>query len=128
MSPFVRRLRLWIWSETGVQDFDRLSEPHMPRQPAKDELRASANHPGVGLLSAAEWRRLANHFRLTEHEMQVARWVFEGQSRPQIAAALDCALGTVRVYIDRVFDKLAVADKHQMTLRIMQVHLANCHC
>jgi DNA-binding NarL/FixJ family response regulator len=41
-----------------------------------------------------------------------------------MASELSFAPGTLRVYIDRLFDKLAVADRLGMALRIIQAHLA----
>jgi len=49
--------------------------------------------------------------------------IFEGKTRHQIARALHCAPGTVRVYIDRLFAKLQVTDRLGMALRLVRMHL-----
>jgi DNA-binding NarL/FixJ family response regulator len=95
-----------------------------PALPAEDLLRP--DNPAEGLLSAADWRAIGEQLGLSARERSVARLIFEGNSRFQIAKLLACAEGTVRVYIDRVFAKLNVADRLGVALRLMRVHLALC--
>ena len=77
-------------------------------------------HPGEGLLSLEEWDRVGAHFGLTQRELAVARLIFEGKTRSQVARRLSCASGTVRVYIDRLFAKLQVQDRLGMALRVVR--------
>lgn len=79
-------------------------------------------HPGEGFLSDAEWSSVALAFDLTGRELSVAMLIFEGKTRYQIARALHCAPGTVRVYIDRLFAKLEVTDRLGMALRLVRLH------
>jgi DNA-binding NarL/FixJ family response regulator len=81
-------------------------------------------HPGEGFLSDAEWSSVALAFDLTGRELSVAMLIFEGKTRYQIARALHCAPGTVRVYIDRLFAKLEVTDRLGMALRLVRLHLS----
>jgi DNA-binding NarL/FixJ family response regulator len=81
-------------------------------------------NPGEGLLSDADWAALALEYKLTCRELSVAVLIFEGKTRYQIARALHCAPGTVRVYIDRLFAKLDVTDRLGMALRLVRLHLS----
>jgi DNA-binding NarL/FixJ family response regulator len=54
----------------------------------------------------------------------VARLIFAGKTRYQMTRQLDCAPGTVRTYIDRLFAKLEVTDRLGMALRIVSMFLA----
>lgn len=83
----------------------------------------SAGNPGEGFLTNEDWAALALSFHLTGRELSVAMLIFEGKTRYQIARALHCAPGTVRVYIDRLFAKLAVTDRLGMALRLVRLHL-----
>jgi DNA-binding NarL/FixJ family response regulator len=82
------------------------------------------SNPGEGFLSTADWASLALAFNLTGRELSVAILIFEGKTRYQIARALHCAPGTVRVYIDRLFAKLEVTDRLGMALRLVRLHLS----
>ena len=82
------------------------------------------DNPADGLLSPEDWRGVALQLHLSAREQSVAILIFEGKSRFQIARQLDCARGTIRVYIDRLFAKLNVADRLGMAMRVMRVHYA----
>lgn len=92
-------------------------------QNAADPILLNEN-PGVDFLSPEDWLRVAEHARLTGRELVVAVLIFEGLTRYQIARRLHCAPGTIRVYIDRLFDKLNVRDRVGLVLRVMRIHLA----
>jgi DNA-binding NarL/FixJ family response regulator len=85
----------------------------------------AGDHPGKGLLSEDDWRRVGVQFRLTERELSVAILIFEGETRSQVARQLQCAPGTVRVYIDRLFAKLGVRDRLGMALCVVRTHLSS---
>lgn len=80
-------------------------------------------HPGEGLLTHQQWEAIGKRFRLTKRELTVAVLIFEGQTRRQIGYRLNCAPGTVRTYIDRLFIKLEVTDRLGMALRVVHVLL-----
>lgn len=88
------------------------------------DLLLANDHPGKGFLTSDDWEVVALEFSLTRRELNVAVLMFEGKTRLQIARALQCAPGTVRVYIDRLFAKLQVTDRLGMALRVVRIHLA----
>lgn len=87
----------------------------------KEDLLSPEN-PGENLLSVEEWLTVARLLQLSGRERSVAILVFEGKSRSQIARELSCSPETVRVYIDRLFEKLNVHDRVELVLRIVRVH------
>lgn len=80
-------------------------------------------HPGDRLLADHDWQHIALVFELSARELEVARLLFVGKSRSEIAAEINCASGTVRTYVDRVFKKLQVEDRLAMALQIVRVHV-----
>jgi DNA-binding NarL/FixJ family response regulator len=91
--------------------------------PSSDVLLQPGN-PGQDMLSPEGWGQVAQHLHLSARELSVAILIVEGQSRAQIARRLHCAPGTIRVYIDRLFAKLNVADRLEMALRVVRVAVA----
>lgn len=86
-------------------------------------MATNGAHPGELLLTPQQWEVIGKQFRLTKRELTVAVLIFEGRTRRQIAYRLDCAPGTVRTYIDRLFAKLEVTDRLGMALRVVRVTL-----
>lgn len=95
---------------------------------SKEDLLSPAD-PAEGLLSSEEWISIGIALDLSTRELCVAILIFEGQTRANIARKLHkndgkpVSPGTVRVYIDRLFQKLQVKDRVGFVLRIMRVHL-----
>ncbi len=95
---------------------------------AKEELLSPPN-PAEGMLTPEEWISIGIALDLSTRELCVAILIFEGQTRANIARQLHkkdgkaVSPGTVRVYIDRLFQKLRVNDRVGFVLRIMRVHL-----
>ena len=76
------------------------------------------------MLSPESWAQVGQHLGLSSRELSVAILILEGRSRSQIARRLQCAPGTVRVYIDRLFAKLHVADRLGTAVRLIRVAVA----
>lgn len=105
------------------------SVTRMPSQPTDNSQRKTdlCRHPGEALMDIVDWSSMGGHFVLTERELAVAKHIFRGKTRHETARDLVFAPGTLRVYIDRLFDKLGVTDRLGLALRIMQAHLRGCH-
>lgn len=82
-------------------------------------------HPGDGLLTPDDWRRVADTFGLSQRETEVAQLLFQGLSRDAVAFRLRKPDGqslspeTVRVYVNRLYEKLGVAEPVGMCLKIL---------
>jgi DNA-binding NarL/FixJ family response regulator len=92
-----------------------------------DGLFAPEN-PGKGLYTAGQWRRIATALDLSDRELDVVVLLFEGQKPTSIANHLCKTDGrhlsreTVRVYMDRLFQKARVADRLGLVLRIIRIN------
>ncbi|MFT8317923.1 MAG: response regulator transcription factor [Sporolactobacillus sp.] len=53
---------------------------------------------------------------LTERESEVLKWIASGKSNKEIAAGLYLSEGTVRNYISRLFEKLALTSRTQLAV------------
>jgi DNA-binding NarL/FixJ family response regulator len=104
---------------------------HRQRQAAlwsKEDL-LSPSDPAEDLLTSEEWISIGIALDLSTRELCVAILIFEGQTRANIARQLHkkdgqpVSPGTIRVYIDRLFQKMRVNDRVGFVQRIMRVHL-----
>jgi DNA-binding NarL/FixJ family response regulator len=103
----------------------RRAEPSRKR--ARECLLTPEN-PAEGFLTPEEWVSIGTALDLSSRELCVAILIFEGHTRGNISRTLHRAdgkpisPGTVRVYIDRVFEKFHVKDRVGLVLRILRVH------
>jgi two-component system nitrate/nitrite response regulator NarL len=58
--------------------------------------------------------------RLTKREADVARWAVEGLSNREIAQKLSLAEHTVKNYLFKIFDKLGVSNRVELTLSCLR--------
>ena len=63
-------------------------------------------------------RRLAE--ALTPREIEVARLVAEGLRNKEVAQRLGIGEGTVKVHLHRVYEKLAVDGRLELTLHVLK--------
>ncbi|WP_142026608.1 helix-turn-helix transcriptional regulator [Blastococcus colisei] len=61
---------------------------------------------------------IAEAYGLTAREREVARLVVAGNSNPEVAAALSISLTTVQDHLKKVFAKLGVGSRHELTARM----------
>ncbi len=81
-------------------------------------------------LSAQLIRRMASRTRetsaahadeLTHREIEVLRLVAEGKTNAEIASNLFISVGTVKVHVERIIDKLGVSDRTQAAVRAVEL-------
>ena len=58
---------------------------------------------------------------LTQRELEVLRLVAEGKTNHDIAQALFVSVGTVKVHVERIIDKLGVSDRTQAAIRAVEL-------
>jgi DNA-binding CsgD family transcriptional regulator len=87
-------------------------------EPAGDgsEERLSLVIEPVGPYDLAEV--IAEAYGLTAREREVARLVVSGNSNPEVAAALSISLTTVQDHLKKVYAKLGVGSRHELTARM----------
>ena len=96
------------------------------RPPAK--IAPSANRPprrplGAAMLSDLAWQEIARSLRLSGRELQIVRAMFDDRTESTIAADLSVTKRTVHTHFERLHRKLAVADRLQLVLRVMEEFL-----
>ncbi len=88
-----------------------------------EHLLLPAN-PGEDFLTGTEWVTMANTARLTTREIVVAALLLKSHTRKRIALRLKVSPETVRVHIDRLFEKFRVQDRLGLGLRIARIREA----
>jgi two-component system nitrate/nitrite response regulator NarP len=63
---------------------------------------------------------LSRHCRLSKREGELVNLVALGLSNKEIAYTLGIAVGTVKVYLSRIFDKLGVSDRYELALLVLR--------
>jgi DNA-binding NarL/FixJ family response regulator len=58
---------------------------------------------------------------LTQRELEVLRLVAEGKTNAEIAQTLFVSVGTVKVHVERIIDKLGVSDRTQAAVRAVEL-------
>jgi DNA-binding NarL/FixJ family response regulator len=58
---------------------------------------------------------------LTPRELEVLRLVAEGKTNSEIAQSLFVSVGTVKVHVERIIDKLGVSDRTQAAVRAVEL-------
>jgi DNA-binding NarL/FixJ family response regulator len=61
--------------------------------------------------------------QLTIREMDIVRWATSGLRNSEIAARLSIAEGTVKIHLNKIFQKLGIRDRVELTLYAFREHL-----
>lgn len=76
------------------------------------------------LLTAEQWRSIAQLLRLSPRELQILQCIFEGQSEGAIAPQLDISAYTVHAYVGRIYRKLGVHSRCELIIRIFAAYVS----
>ena len=90
--------------------------------PLDPKLSAQLIRRLAGQASAKE-RPAARGDDLTPRELEVLRLVAEGKTNAEIAQNLFVSVGTVKVHVERIIDKLGVSDRTQAAVRAVELGL-----
>lgn len=77
------------------------------------------------MLSEQEWMRIARALRLSGHELQIIRGVFDDRTESTIADNLGLSPHTVHTHFNRLHRKLAVHTRAGLALRVVASALKN---
>lgn len=89
-----------------------------------DDARSRRQAPGSAIFSEQAWAEIARSLGLSPRELQIVRGVFDDRTESAIAADLGMSPHTVHTHIERLYYKLAVADRVELILRVMDKFLA----
>jgi DNA-binding CsgD family transcriptional regulator len=86
-------------------------------------IRPGSRPLGAAMFSDRAWREIARSLKLSARELQVVRGVFGDRTDSAIAADLGISPHTVHTHFDRIHRKLAVVDRVELILRVMDEFL-----
>ncbi len=75
------------------------------------------------VFSNQAWNRIVGSLRLSRREGEIVRGVFDDKTEYAIATELGMSPHTVHTHVERLHQKLGVADRVQLVLRILQEFL-----
>lgn len=75
--------------------------------------KVNQGYRGIPQAIAAKLAMHTPRIGLTPREIEVLRLLAEGKSNPEIAAALGRAEGTMKIHVQKIFQKLGAADRTQ---------------
>lgn len=81
--------------------------------------KPSARRNGASMFSGRAWEEIQRSLKLSGRELQLVRGVFDDQTESCIAAELGISSHTVHTYFERLHHKLAVTDRVELVLRVM---------
>lgn len=110
------RLRTGRWMSVQVDVLERAGTDGPERAWADGPERLSLVIEPVAPYELAEV--IADAYGLTAREREVTRLVVAGHSNPEVAAALSISLTTVQDHLKKVFAKLGVRSRHELTARM----------
>jgi DNA-binding CsgD family transcriptional regulator len=76
------------------------------------------------MFSEQAWAEIARSFELSPRELQIVRGVFDDRTEFAIATDLGISPHTVHTHFDRLHHKLAVIDRAELILCVMNEFLA----
>ncbi len=79
--------------------------------------------PGSAVFSDSAWSEVGRSLRLSHREFQIARGIFDDLTELNIAANLGISAHTVHTHVERLHRKLAVANRVELVLRVIDVFL-----
>lgn len=75
---------------------------------------------GSAMFSEQAWEAIARSLKLSGRELQIVRGIFDDDTDFGIAQSLGISLSTVHTHVERLHRKLAVMNRPQLLLRVMQ--------
>ena len=97
--------------------------PSAVRKAATASSHAATRVAGSAVFSNRAWNMIARSLKLSGRELQIIRGMFDFQKEYSIAANLGISPHTVHTHIERLHDKLGIADRPQLLVLIVQQFL-----
>ena len=79
---------------------------------------------GSAMFSADAWMQIARSLGLSGRELEIVRGTFDDKTEVEIAADLHISPSTIHTHVERLHHKLAITDRAQLLLRVMQEFIA----
>lgn len=85
--------------------------------------REHPHPPGSAIFSEQAWAAIARSLKLSGRELQIVRGIFDDATDVAIAQRIGISLHTVHTHVERLHHKLAITNRSQLLLRVMQEFL-----
>jgi DNA-binding NarL/FixJ family response regulator len=86
--------------------------------------REPTSSAGSAMLSSEAWKRIGCSLRLSGRELQIAQGTFDDKTEFAMAVDLQISPSTIHSHVERLHRKLAITDRAQLLLRVIQEFLA----
>ena len=86
-------------------------------------LRVQTRLAGSAIFSNLAWEAIARSLKLSARELQIVKGIFDDGTDLGIAQDIGISVHTIRTHVERLHHKLAVMNRPQLLLRIMQEFL-----
>ena len=86
-------------------------------------LREQTRLVGSAIFSNQAWEAIARSLKLSARELQIVKGIFDDATDLGIARDMGISLHTVHTHVERLHHKLAIPNRPQLLLRIMQEFL-----
>ena len=83
--------------------------------------------PGCDLFPPQAWVEIARSLRLSARETQIVKGIFDDLKDLGIAEQLQISPHTVHTYIQRIYQKLSVASRAELIIRVVADYLHSQH-
>lgn len=88
-----------------------------------DKCSASADEADTTLFSKEEWRALADAMELSPRALQIVSRLLTNATEAEISADLGISPHTVHAHVERVYRKLNVRSRVDLTVRVVSQFL-----
>lgn len=69
-------------------------------------------------MNAATWQAIADELQLSPQQTRIVELILCGYQDKEIAAELSLSVATIRTYLKRTFDRVAVVDRMGLVLHV----------
>ncbi len=90
---------------------------------APSKHRAPKRPLGSAMFCEHAWEQIARNLSLSGRELEIVRGTFDDETDLGIAQHIGISLHTVHTHVERLHRKLAITDRPQLLLRVMQEFL-----
>jgi len=72
-------------------------------------------------ISQSKWKAIVRELRLPPQQARITEYILRCWKDDDIAAEIDISKATVRVYVNRIFDRLGVRNRQMLTVKIWKI-------
>ena len=81
---------------------------------------------GSSVLSPSDWSRIGELLKLSKRQLAIVKLVFDDQCDSEIAQTMGISRHTVNSHFGRLYQKLGVHSRVQLSILVFSQHLKAC--